>query len=160
MRKRFLTGLGLIAGFGALLGAVGVGGVAAQPTAKRMNVHCTVRAYSVTNPQLSSGLVLGVEKCSQPFGDGVQQATSTTSIVGTQLNVTSRFKNFFDNGTDQGTVKLSGKLGSGAITASGPVILTGGTGAYRHIKGTGRTSCTTTDAGKTYNCTVNGTARL
>ena len=34
------------------------------------------------------------------------------------------------------------------------VTVTGGTGAYKAVKGTGTNSCSTTDAGVTYTCTA------
>jgi hypothetical protein len=159
MSRRFLTGLALIGCSGAALGAVSAGGVAAKPATQRTKVSCTAQAYNVSAPSLS-GLALAVVDCSKPFGAGVQKATNTTSVVGSTLNVTGTFKNFFDNGTNHGTIKLTGKLTSGTITASGPLTITGGTGRYNHIKGKGKATCTTSDAGKTFYCTVSGTATL
>jgi hypothetical protein len=40
------------------------------------------------------------------------------------------------------------------------VTVASGTGAYKHIKGSGTVSCTTTDNGKTFHCIVKGTATL
>lgn len=111
-------------------------------------------------PKLS-GLAFAQLNCTKPFGAGVQRARNTTAIVGgSTVNLSGSFKNFFDDGTDSGTVKLSGPFGTGAITVRGSVTTTGGTGAYKHIKGKGSVTCTTTDTGKTFHCTVKGTATL
>lgn len=150
-----MTGAGLIASLGAMMVAVGANGAAANPAGKTTKIRCTSTVYNVSYPQLS-GLSFGALKCSKPFGAGVQKGTSKASIVGTRVSVSGTFKNFFTNGTNHGPIKLSGTVGSGAITASGSVNITGGTGAYRHTKGTGKATCTTTDAGKTYSCTVRG----
>ncbi len=159
MRPKFLRTLGVIGCSGCALVAVGVGSVAARPAAKRTHVRCTATAYNVSYPQLS-GLAFGNLKCSKPFGTGVQRAINTASVVGTSVNVTGRFRNYFDHGTEFGTLKLSGTLNGAVVTASGPVTIKGGTGAYKGIKGTGKVTCTTKDAGKTYSCTVTGNATM
>jgi hypothetical protein len=107
-----------------------------------------------------SGLGFATLNCSKPFGAGVQKAINRSSVVGSTIDVTGRFRNYYDGGTEFGTLKLSGKLSGGAITASGPVTIKGGTGAYKDIKGTGKATCTTKDAGKTYRCTVIGSATM
>lgn len=135
--------------------AVGVNSAAANTAGRTTKIRCTSTVYNVSYPQLS-GLAFGSLKCSKPFGADVQKSTSKASIVGTQVSVGATFKNYFNHGTTHGTIKLSGTVGNGAITASGSVNVTGGTGAYKHMKGTGKASCTTTDAGKTYSCTVRG----
>src|SRR5262249_60683071 len=100
-------------------------------------------------------------KCSKPFGAGVQQGTFRESITGTALTVTGSFKNYYDEGSFHGTYKLTGTIGgSGPTTATGVVKVTGGTGAFRGAKGKGKTKCTTTDAGKTYTCSVTGRTTL
>jgi hypothetical protein len=87
----------------------------------------------------------------------VQQAHNTASIVGSIVTVIGSFTNFFPDGTNSGRVRMSGRFGPGAVTVKGRVTVTGGTGAYKHMKGTGRVSCTTSDASKTFRCTVKGT---
>lgn len=156
MRRRFLTSVALIGCSGAALIVVGADGVAAKPATQPTKVHCTAKVYNVSAPSLS-GLALGVLKCSKPFGAGVQKAMNTTSIVGSTLKVRGTFKNFFDQGTNHGTIKLTGKLTSGTITASGPVTVTGGTGLYKHMTGKGKATCSTSDGGKTFRCTLSGT---
>lgn len=81
---------------------------------------------------------LAVLKCSKPFGHGLQQATSKTTVAGARLTVTGRLKNFFDNGTNHGTYELSGTVAAGTIAADGSVKITGGTGAYRNMTGTAK----------------------
>lgn len=157
MRPKFLSTLGVAGCLGCAGVVVGVGNVAARPAAKSTKVHCTAMAYNVSYPQLS-GLGFASLKCSKPFGAGVQKAVNHASVVGSTVHVTGRFRNFFSAGSEFGTLKLSGKLGGGTITVSGPVTIKGGTGAYKNIKGTGKATCTTKDAGKTYTCTVSGHA--
>ena len=158
MRRGFFTGAGLAAGMGAVIVMMSVGGAVAKPAATTIKVHCTSKTYNVSSPS-TSGLTFAALKCSRPFGAGVQQGTFVESIAGTRLSVTGRFTNFYDTGTNHGTYKLSGTLSSGTITATGSVKVTGGTGAYKHMQGTGKLKCTTTDAGKTYNCTTTGTLK-
>jgi hypothetical protein len=56
---------------------------------------------------------------------------------------------------------MSGPFSPRAVTVKGTVTITGGgTGAYKGIKATGPLSCGTTDTGKTFHCTVKGTATL
>ncbi len=158
MTRRFFMGAGLAAAMGALIVMVVVGGAMATLAAKTTKVYCTSKSYNVSSPSLS-GTTFAALKCSKPFGAGVQQGTFAESIAGTQISVTGRFKNFYNNGTNHGTYKLSGTVGSGPITAAGSVKVTGGTGAYRNMTGTGKLKCTTSDAGKTYNCTTSGTLK-
>ena len=157
--RTFFKGFGLIGCSGALVVLLGAGGVAAKPPAKQVKVSCTSTAYNVSYPQLS-GLALGVLQCSKPFGSGVQKAKNKATIAGTKVTVTGTFTNYFASGTNHGTLQLSGTLSTGAINASGHLTVTGGTGAYKHIKGTGTVSCTTKDAGKTYKCKVSGKATM
>jgi len=158
VRRRFFAGAGLAAGMGAVIVLVGVGGAMAKPGANTTKARCTAKTYNVSSPS-TSGITFAALKCSKPFGAGVQQGTFAESIAGTQISVTGRFKNFYDDGTNHGSYKLSGTVASGTITANGSVKVTGGTGAYKNMKGTGKLTCTTTDAGKTYNCTTSGTLK-
>ena len=157
MFGRLLRAGVLIVSAGALFVALGSSGAAARPGKKTTKLSCTSTSYNVSYPQLS-GLTFGILKCGKPFGDGVQQATTTTSVVGPKLNVTGTLKNFYDNGTNHGTFKMSGTFSPGTITASGSVNVTGGTRAYAHMKGKGALTCATTNAGKTFECKVSGTA--
>ena len=157
MRRAWLRGAGVIGCSAALVLAPSVDGVAAGPAAQRVKVRCAAKAYNVAYPQLS-GRALSVLRCSKPFGVGMQEAKNKTVVVGSTVHVSGVFTNFFDDGTEHGKVRLSGTLGSGPIMVSGRVTVKGGTGAYKHIRGTGKVTCTTTDAGKTYDCKVRGTA--
>ena len=159
MRSRVRAGVLLIGASGVLVIALSAASVAAKSSAKTRRLSCTATAYNVDFPQLS-GLAFGQLHCSKPFGTGVQRAHNKASVAGSTEKVTGSFKNFFDDGTTSGTLKLSGPIGSGAITVTGSVTVTGGTGVYKHMRGTGRTTCTTTDAGKTFHCTVKGKATM
>ncbi len=159
MRTRVRVGVLLIGCSCVLVAALGAVAVVAKPSAKKLALSCTATAYNVDFPKLS-GLAFAQLNCTKPLGAGVQRAQNTTSIVGSTVNVLGSFKNFFADGTIAGTVKLRGPFSTGAITVKGSVTTTGGTGAYKHIKGKGSVTCTTTDAGKTFHCTVKGTATL
>ena len=159
MRSRLWSGVVLIGCTGVLAVGLGTATVAAKTSAEKLHVDCKATAYNVDFPKLS-GLAFAHLHCTKPFGFGVQNAHSTTSIVGSTVHVTGSFTNFFDDGTDSGTVKMSGRFSAGTVSVKGTVTLTRGTGAYKHIRGTGPVSCTTADAGKTFHCTVKGTARL
>ena len=158
MRRRFFTRAGLVVGMGAVIVLVGVGAAMATLAVTKTKIHCTSKSYNVSSPS-TSGTEFASLKCSKPFGTGVQQGTFAESIAGTQVSVTGKFTNFYDAGTNHGSYKLSGTVSSGTITATGSVKITGGTGAYRNMTGTGKLTCTTTDAGKTYNCTTGGTLK-
>lgn len=79
-------------------------------------------AYNEDYPKLS-GLASAQLKCTKPFGAGVQQAHNATTIVGSTVHVSGSFTNFFDDGTNSGTVKMSGPLGQGALTVTGSVTV-------------------------------------
>ena len=161
MRRRFMLGLGSLGVSAALVFALGAGVAGAKPSAKPgakgTKFSCTETSYSQSYPS-TSGFGFGLLKCSKSFGEGVQYSTFSESIIGTQVKVSGTFKNFFDNGTVDGTYGLSGTLSSGPITTSGPLKITGGTGAYKHAKGSGKLTCTTNNGGKTYTCTATGAA--
>jgi hypothetical protein len=133
--------------------------VVAKASAKKVQVRCTAIAYGVDFPKLS-GLAFGQLNCTKPFGVGVQRVRTTATIVGSTVTVSGPFKNFFDDGTESGTIKMSGPFSTGTITVKGSVIATRGTGAYKHVKGKGSVTCTTTDAGKTFHCTIKGTVTM
>ncbi len=159
MRSRVRAGALVVGCGGVLIVTVGVAAVAAKSVPKKLQISCTATAYNVDYPKLS-GVAFGQLNCTKPFGAGVQQAHNTTSITGSTVTVIASFKNYFDNGTDSGKLKLSGPVAPGAVTVKGTATVTGGTGAYKHIKGTGPITCTSTDASKTFRCTVKGTATL
>ena len=158
MKRRFFTGAGLAAGMGAVIAMFGGGGAMATTAARTTKIACTSKTYNVSSAG-SSGTTFAALKCTKPFGDGVQQGAFVQSLAGTQITVNGKFKDFYDNGTNHGTYTLHGTVSSGPITATGTVKVTGGTGAYKNMTGTGKLKCTTTDAGKTYNCTTSGTLK-
>jgi hypothetical protein len=159
MRSRAWAGVLMIGCTGVLVAAPSGAAVTAKASAKKLHLSCTSTAYGVDFPKLS-GLAFAQVNCTKPFGVGVQRARTTATIVGSTVNVSGSYKNFFDDGTQSGTVKMSGPFGTGAITVKGSVTSTRGTGAYKHINGKGSVTCTTTDAGKTFHCTVKGTVTL
>lgn len=158
MQSRVRIGVSLVGCAVAILVALSATGAAAKMSAN-LRISCTATAYNEAYPKLS-GLALAQLECTKPFGAGVQRARNTTTIVGSMVHVNGTFKNFFDDGTNSGTVKMNGPLAQGALTVKGSVTITSGTGVYKHIKGTGPVTCTTTDTGKTFHCIVKGRATL
>jgi hypothetical protein len=157
MGSKLRIGVLLIGCSGVLAATLGAASVAAKAPAKKLRINCTVTAYNLDYPKLS-GSSLGQEQCSKPFGSGVQAGRTTTTITGSAVKVSGTFKNFFDDGTNSGKVKMAGTVGSGPLTVKGTVTVTRGTGAYKHMKGTGKVTCTTSNAGKTFRCSVKGKA--
>jgi hypothetical protein len=90
------------------------------------------------------------------FGKGVQHDTLTvTPTSPTTATVIGPFKQFFDTGTIHGTVKLTASATSeGVVTYKGVAELSGGTGAYRHVRGSARVECTSPDGGTHTTCTA------
>ena len=148
--------IAVIAAAGALAASATTGSAAVNAP-KTTQVTCTLNAYNVNFPQ-TTGLSYGDLKCSKPFGDGVQRAPFTLAFP-TPGTVTSNgtFTNYGALGTTYGSSSLSGTLGVTATTLRGTLKILGGTGAYSHAHGAGKLTCTTTNAAKTYTCTVTAT---
>ena len=155
-RRARATSVAVIAAAGALVASANTGSAAVNAP-KTTQVTCTLNAYNVNFPQ-TTGLSYGDLKCSQPFGDGVQRAPFTLAFP-TPGTVTSNgtFTNYGARGTTYGSSSLSGRLGVTATTLHGTFKILGGTGAYRHAHGAGKLTCTTTNAAKTYTCTITAT---
>lgn len=72
--------------------------------------------------------------------------------------ITGRFKNYFDRGTRSGTFELTFAATSPTnIAYTGTVTYTGGTGKFKHLRGSGTIQCATTDGGAHKACAVNST---
>jgi hypothetical protein len=140
--------------------AVAPGTAAAGRDAKPKRFHCTIEAIAqgVPNP---SGIHLGFTGCPKPFGKGLHfNAYTVTSkpSPGVPGAVSGTFKNYYNRGTTRGTFAMTIVASSQAnLTYSGTVTYTGGTAAFRRVKGGGTIQCTTTDGGTHKSCAVNST---
>jgi hypothetical protein len=149
---RFFTTL--LATTGAVALAVS-SGAAAKPT-KVTKLACTLALNAQGQPN-PSGIHLGFASCSRPFGKGLHHnAYTVTPTSPGHGTVVAKFKNYYDRGTTRGTAELTFAATSPTnITYTGTVTYTGGTAAFRHVKGSGTIVCTTTDGGAHKACTVN-----
>lgn len=134
---------------------------ATQSKSKSTKLKCVTEDFNQTPGKLK-GLSFGVATCSKPWGRGLE-AISYTETVSSTGAVSSKgaFKNYYNTGTTHGVYSLSGKFTSATSgTLSGPVTITGGTGAFKGAKGKGKLTCKTTNGGNTSTCTavVNQTA--
>jgi hypothetical protein len=123
--------------------------------AKNVQVTCTLQLQTLAAPG-ASGEDFGTVDCPSVFGKGVQHDTLTvTPTSQTTATVTGPFKQFFDTGTIHGTVKLTANATSaGAVTYKGVAKMSGGTGAYKHVKGSAKIECSSPDGGTHIACTV------
>lgn len=123
---------------------------------KVTTLACTLQLYAHAAPGIPSGIHFGLARCPAPFGDGVHfnEYTVTPTGPGTG-SVAVSFKNFYARGTTHGTAAMTfTATAPGAITYTGTVTYTGGTGKFKHLRGTGTIHCTTTDGGAHKTCSV------
>lgn len=133
--------------------AVGVGSGSALITRPR-KVTCKVQSTS-QSPGKLTGYDLGFVNCPPPGGGkGLHYDTfKNTVIPPNKVSGQGTFKEYFDSGTVHGTYRLGGTFVGTSGTASGPLKVLGGTGAFRHMTGSGKLTCTTPD-GVHNNCTI------
>lgn len=152
MRRRYLIGPALM-----LIVAVGAGPAAGVPTKSKKvtELTCTLQtsAQGMPNPTL---IQFGFANCPKPFGRGLHYSRVTVSPTGPGTGTaTGTFKNFYDLGTTRGTASLSfSPSAPGTLTYKGTVTYEGGTGKFKHVRGSGTIECTSTDAGAHRTCTV------
>lgn len=118
-------------------------------------INCTLELYAQGAPT-PSGIHFGFPHCTKPLGKGLHfnEYTVTPTGPGTGT-VAARFKNFYDRGTMRGTAAMTfAATAPGAITYTGTLTYTGGTGKFKHVRGTGTIRCTTTDSGARKSCSV------
>jgi len=155
MRSRSIITTALVAATALTIGA-GTG--ASAKTAKAKHISCTFQLYSQGPPQGTPprALSFGLVACPRPLGDGLHHGTSTVTPTGPgQGTVAVSFKKYFNRGTFKGTVAGTFAATSPTnIDYKGKVTVTGGTGAFRHIKGRGAINCTSSDGGAHRSCTV------
>lgn len=151
MKRSSLAGTTLIV---ALLVAGGASGAVSQK-----KVTCTFDLTDVSAATSVQAEHFGAVDCQHGFGKGVQHDTAVTALTSQTTGVvTGRYKQFFDAGTIRGTLKLAlTATPSGAINTRGTVTIAHGTGAYRHVKGSARITCASSDSGVHTRCTEKAT---
>ena len=126
--------------------------------ASNADVTCTLQLQTLAPPG-ASGEDFGTVNCSSTFGKGVQHDTLTvTPTSPTTATVTGPFKQFFDRGTIHGTIKLTASATTaGAVTYTGTAKISGGTGAYKRVRGSAKVECSSQDGGTHTRCTLKAT---
>jgi hypothetical protein len=134
--------------FAFVVTLVGVGGsaIAAPPTHKK--AKCTLYLQTLAAPTATTGEAFGTSRCSGAFGNGVFHNTFTaTPTSATTGSVTGPFKLYYDTGTVHGTYKFKYSVSTtGTTTDTGTATIMGGTGAYKHTRGSGKLTGLATDA--------------
>ncbi len=130
--------------------------------AKTRKVTCKLDLFATIPQPAPTAANYGSANCGKPFGFGVQKDSST--VMRTSLTTgdfTGPFKLFFDTGTIKGTFKIAfvTTLAPPVPPATTPTIagvaytgtlkVTGGTGAWRNIRGSGKIVGTSPDAKRT-----------
>jgi hypothetical protein len=154
MRRTLIITTALATSAALALGA----GTGASAKSKRVTqISCGLELSAQGPPQGTPPTTtsFGLVSCPRPFGDGLHFGTSTVAPTGPgQGTFAVDFKKYFDRGTIRGSVAGTFAATSPtAITNIGAVTITGGTGAYRHVKGTGTLECTSSDGGAHRSCT-------
>ncbi|HTX31008.1 MAG TPA: hypothetical protein VMD09_06465 [Solirubrobacteraceae bacterium] len=149
--------LPLIAGAVSLLVSLSLVAGASAATkahAAKAKHKCTLVATNQTSGK-ATGYDFATQKCSGPYGAGLSIITYTEALKGTTgFTDIGGFKSYFNRGTIHGTYSLSGTLptSGSSVTATGPIKITGGTGAFAGIKAKGTQTCTSNDGGSHYTC--------
>jgi hypothetical protein len=140
----------------AILGP-GSGMAGAKEKKKTETVKCHISLIRQSSPTASApGEDFGFVTCSGPFGEGVQHDTFTlmpkTSSTGT---ATLKFKAYFDSGTVSGEWDATYVFTSATTgTFAQKVKWTSGTGAFKHVRGTGSGTGTQNGARSTVTQTI------
>ncbi len=155
MRRRITTTMALATTAALALAAAPLG---APAKAKRVTqITCSLELSAQGPPQGTPPVTtsFGLVSCPRPFGDGVHYGTSTvTPTAPGQGTVAVRFKKYFDRGTITGTVAGTFAATSPMdITNKGAVTVTGGTGRFKHVRGSGALDCASSDGGAHRSCT-------
>ncbi|MEA2217674.1 MAG: hypothetical protein QOJ35_300 [Solirubrobacteraceae bacterium] len=114
--------------------------VAQTAVPKKKTVTCHFNVFIQSFPTATApGLNFSVVRCSGPFGRGVQRDTFTlapkTPTTGTAVLT---FKAYFDTGTVSGVWRADYEFTSATSgTFKQKVTWSGGTGAFKHVRGTG-----------------------
>lgn len=139
---------------GALAIAPPVTGNASSPRTKR--VTCNLVLFATIPQPNARAANFGSARCGRPFGTGVQQDSSTVTRSSlTTGQFTGPFKMFFDRGTIRGrfTIRFVTTLNAQyrivGVRYTGTLRVTGGTAAYRRVRGSGTITGVSADAVRT-----------
>jgi len=149
MRPVHIAGAAMVA---AVLVATGTG--AEARTAKHFT--CTIQLQTLAVPGTSGAEEFGTVACDRVFGKGVEHdpevtLTPTTPTTGTG---TGPYKQYFNKGTIRGKFTLAYTITPpAAATFTGTATISGGTGAYKHVRGSAKLTCNTADGGTHTTCT-------
>jgi hypothetical protein len=137
---------------------VATASVAGAGSPTHVKFTCAVHLQTLAAPG-ASGEDFGTVACAPIFGKGVQHDTVTvTPTSPTSGTGTGPFKAFFDTGTIRGTMRLTASATpAGLATYTGTIKISGGTGAYKHVRGSVKAHCSSPDGGTHTTCTSKGT---
>lgn len=149
-QKHYIADMRLIRFAGAALLATLVAATAtatATATAgSAKKITCKVQLETVAAAGSTTRESLGTIACPSPFGKGrVHNSFTLTPTSKTTGTVSGRFKHSYDRGTISGTFKLTFKAGATGLKSSGTSKIFGGTGAYKHAKGSAKIACEASD---------------
>jgi hypothetical protein len=138
----------------ASVGALATGVAVSSATTKATKEACSATNYNPT-PNNLSGVYFVSDRCLAPFGNTVESGNyiSTVNMTTGAGTVKGTFTHWFLTGTDHG--HYSGKFQFTSATDATykiAITVTGGTGAFKGVKGTGTERCSTTNAGATLSC--------
>ena len=139
----------------AIAGALAAGVAASTAATGATRITCTTTEYNPT-PTSASGVVVGLTSCSKPFGNGAVSATYTSTFdpttgAGTD---TGPFTKWLLTGTVHGHYTGTYQFTSDTdATWQNTIAVSGGTGAFKGVKGKGHETCRTTNGGATLTCT-------
>lgn len=154
------------AGLKGLAALIAAGAIVALPAsaaqAKTRKVVCKLDLFATIPQPAPTAANYGSTKCGKPFGFGVQKDSSVVTRTSlTTGNFTGPFKMFFDTGTIKGTFNIAFVTTLGppvppsplptiaGVAYTGTLTVTGGTGAWRRIRGTGTIVGSSPDAKRT-----------
>jgi len=138
----------------AIVGALAAGVAASTAATKATKIKCTATSYNPT-PTNPSGVYFLISSCSKPEGNGVESGTYTATVNTTTRAGTLKgtFTHWLLTGTDHGHYSDKFQFTSATdATSEIAITVTGGTGTFKGVKGTGTGSCSTTNAFATQTC--------
>lgn len=154
MRRRLIITTAL-----AAIAALGVTGSGAAAKGERVTqIRCAFELTTQGPPQgvPPSANSFGLVSCPRPFGQGLHYSSAVATPTGPGTGtVAVSFKKYFDRGTIRGTVAGSFTASSETdVTYAGRATVTGGTGRFKHVTGSGKLACTSVDKGVHKSCQV------
>jgi hypothetical protein len=127
--------------------------------AKTRTVTCKLKLFATIPQPAPTAANFGSTNCGKPFGFGVQKDSSTVTRTSLTAGVfEGPFKMFFDTGTIKGRFRIAFVTTLAApvppatlptithVAYTGTATVTGGTGAWRRIRGSGTVTGESPDA--------------